>query len=186
MPWRIALEVVFVLIVFFAGVNFWACSKTPKHLYRLLGDSEELSRLIDHFGYERLLADAQGVAPQAGTFDTNISILNIAHYKSLSLTRNTLLFVVLVVLAASGWLGFWYFVVSLLVFVALGFTDIPDSAKNNNANHVASVTLNLMKWRQEDERACQVFCCYEHPEYRTLYQLLRAAKVSEYEMGESQ
>jgi hypothetical protein len=77
-----------------------------------------------------------------------------------------------VILGASWWLGGWYFAVSLLVFLLLGFSDLPAVAKDNNANHLPSVMLNLIQWRREDERACEGYCRQRHPEYRNLYDLL--------------
>jgi hypothetical protein len=95
MFWRILLEVLFVLILVFAGGPFWSCLKAPKHLRSLLVDPVELKRLIDHFGYDKLLADAHKIkAPPFGTFGDAITIWDSAHYKSLSSTRNRLLFVV--------------------------------------------------------------------------------------------
>jgi hypothetical protein len=131
MFWRILLEVLFVVILVFAGGPFWSCLKAPKHLRSMLADPAELRRLIDHFGYDKLLADAKQIkAPPFGTFGDTIIIWDSAHYKSLSWTRNRLLFVVLVILVASWWLGTWYFVVSLFVFLLLGIDELPAVAKN--------------------------------------------------------
>jgi CheY-like chemotaxis protein len=173
MVWKILLELLFVLVILFAGAPFWPCLKTPRHLHNMLSDPVELKRLIDHAGYDKLLADAQKVqAPPLGTFGDTITVWETAHYQSLSQTRNGLLLVVLVVLAASWWLGIWYLAVSLLAFFTLGFAKLPPSAKNNNTDHLASVILNLIKWRREDESACEVFCHQRRPEYRTLHDLL--------------
>jgi hypothetical protein len=173
MFWKILLELLLVLIILFAGGSFWACLKAPRHLRNILSDPMELNRLIDHFGYDKLRADAQKVqAPPFGTFGDTITIWETAHYKSLSQTRNGLLVVVLVVLAASWWLGAWNLAASLLVFFSLGFAGLPASAKNNNADTLSSVMLNLIKWGQEDARACEGFCHRQRPEYGNLYDVL--------------
>jgi hypothetical protein len=173
MFWRILLELFLLLIILFAGVSFWSCLKSPRHLHKMLSDPMELMRLIDHFGYDKLGAEAQQVqAPPFGTFGDTIDLWEAAHYKSLSQTRNGLLFVALAVLAASWWLGMWYLAVSLFVFFSLGFAELPPSAKNNNANHLPLVMLNLMAWHREDENACKGFCHRQRPEYRNLYDVL--------------
>jgi CheY-like chemotaxis protein len=167
------LELVFVLLIFFAGVAFWSCLKATRHLHKILRDPVELKRLIDHVGYDKLLAGAQQVQPPPfGTFGDTIDSWEAAHYKSLSQTRNGLLFVVLAVLAASWWLGMWYLAVSLLVFFSLSFAGLPASAKNNNADHLSSVMLNLLKWHHEHASACEGFCQRQRPQYRNLYDCL--------------
>ncbi len=173
MFWRILLELLFVLIILFAGAPFWACLKAPRHFHNILSDPVELKRLIDHVGYDNLRVDAQNVqAPPFGTSGDTIAIWETAHYKSLSQTRNGLLFVVLAVLGASWWVGMWYLAASLIVFFSLGFAGLSASAKNNNADTLSSVMLNLIKWHQEDARACDKFCHRQRPEYRTLHDLL--------------
>ncbi len=173
MFWHILLEIVLVLVLVFAGGPFWACLKAPRHLRSMLADPGELRRVIELIGYERLNADAQEIkAPPLGSYGDTIVIWDGAHYTSLSSTRNWLLFIVLVALAASLWMGVWYFAVSLLVFAALGFEQLPAVAKGNNAKHLPSVMLNLIKWRQEDGPACEAFCYEKCPEYRNLYDLL--------------
>jgi CheY-like chemotaxis protein len=171
MFWKILLELLLVLIMFFAGASFWSCLKAPRHLHNLLSDPVELSRFIDHFGYDKLRAEAQQVqAPPFGTFGDTIDIWEAAHYKSLSQTRNGLLVVVLAALAASWWLGMAYLGASLSVFLLLGF--LAEAGRNNNADHLHSLMLNLVKWHREDERACEGFCHRQDPEYRTLHDLL--------------
>lgn len=56
MFWKILLELLFLFIILFAGLPFWSCLKTPRHLHKMLSDPMELMRLIDHFGYEKLRA----------------------------------------------------------------------------------------------------------------------------------
>jgi len=176
--YRILLEVLFVFILLFAGGSFWVSLKAAKHLRGMLADSAGLGRLIAHFAYGRLLAEAQQVkAPPFGTFGDIISLWDKGHHKSLSSTRNRLLFVVLVVLAASWWLGIWYFAASLILFLALGLEELPAPAKNNNANHLPSVILKLVRWHQENDRACQEFCYRMHPGYQKLYELLNSPEL---------
>jgi hypothetical protein len=178
MLWRVLLELVLLLVLLFAGSSFWSCFKAPKHLLTMLGDSADLRRVIARSGYEKLVEDAQQVkAPPFGTFGDTISIWDNAHHKSLSSTRNAFLAVVLGILAASWWLGIWYFAAGLFVFLVLGFAEIPVSAKNNNANHLPSVILNLIRWCQEDEFACQDFCYRQYPHYHKLYDLLRSPEA---------
>jgi hypothetical protein len=173
MFWHLLLEVIFLGAILFAGGSFWHCLKAPKHLHSLLADPEELARLIVHYEYEKLVAESNNLpAPPFGTNGDIIIIWDAAHYKSLAATRNLMLFVVLVMLAANGWLGVWYFAVSLSVFLLLGLGEIPVAAKNNNVNHLPSVILNLIQWRSHDAPACEEFCCRTHPEYRNLYGLL--------------
>ena len=117
--------------------------------------------------FDKFRADAAQVqAPAFGAFGDTIAIWDAAHYRSLSQTRNGLMLVLLFSLAASWWLGVWYFAVSIGAFCLLGFTELPPSAKNNNANHLASVIVNLIKWRLEDAHSCQEFCDRERPEYK--------------------
>jgi hypothetical protein len=149
--WRILLELFFVVVIVFAGAGFWGCFKSPKHLRDMLCDPAEIMRVIDHAGYDKLRRKMKDVeAPPRGTFCETIMIWEAAHYRSLSHTRNLLVFVVLAALGSSALLGLWYFTVSFFVFCLLGFAELPSSARNNNANHVILVTLNLMKWISED------------------------------------
>ena len=179
MFWRILLEALFVGILTFAGGPFWSCLKAPKHLRSILADPAELKRLIGLYKYDKLLAESNKLpAPPFGTFGDIIIIWDAAHYKSLSSTRNRLLFVVLAILVASWWMGVWYFAVSVSVFLLLGLGELPADAKNNNANHLPSVILNLIKWHRQDELACEEFCRRRCPEYRNLYDLLVSLNTS--------
>jgi hypothetical protein len=180
MIWRIVLEVVFLVVILFAGGPFWHCLKAPKHLRSVLADPEELTRLIGHYKYENLVAESNKVpAPPFGTYGDAIIIWDAVHYKSLASTRNLLLFIVLVTLFASWWLGAWCLAASLATFLLLGLGELPVAAKNNNANHLPSVILNLIQWRQHDEAACEEFCRRRHLEYRNLYDLLVSLNASQ-------
>jgi hypothetical protein len=173
MFWHVLLEGIFLGIILFAGGPFWHCLKAPKHLHTVLADTAELARLIGHYNYDKLVAESNKLpAPPFGTNGDIIIIWDAAHYKSLASTRNLMLFVVLVLLIASGWLGVWYFAVSLSVFLLLGLGELPVVAKNNNVNHLPSVILNLIQWRSHNAPACEEFCRRTHPEYRNLYDLL--------------
>ncbi|MGO8813614.1 MAG: hypothetical protein ACLQVG_02970 [Terriglobia bacterium] len=174
MIWRILLEIVFVLALVFAGSSFWACHKSPAHLRRLMADEEQLKRIIDLVGFAKLSADANDIEPisQRHTYGDTIILWEKAHLKSLSHTRNLFALMVAAILATSWWLGDWYFAVSLCTFVALGFSDLPIAAKNNNARHIPSVVRNLIRWRQEADQACSLFCREQHKEYRALYEVI--------------
>lgn len=52
----------------------------------------------------------------------------------------------------------WFLAVSSVIFFSLGFAELPVAAKNNNADTLSSVMLNLIKWHQEDARTCEAFC----------------------------
>lgn len=177
MLWRIPLEVVFALALLFAGGSFWSCLKAPAHLRKLLAEPSGLERIIGLIGYDTLYADAQNIKPLIGSYGENITLWDIAHLKSLSQTRNLFGLACGVILSASWLLGFWYFTVSVVIFFLLGTSELPAAAKNNNARHLASVTLNLIKWSQVDDQACAVFCRQQRPEYQNLYQILSSLRT---------
>jgi hypothetical protein len=175
MFWHISLEVVFAFVIAIASSSFWACAKSPGHLRKLLCDPIELARIVEFLGLEKLRTEAEDIRPlsEGLTYGDTINLWDIAHRKSLAKPRNALFVLVLVIIGASGlWLGLWYAIGNLLIFVLLGLTEIPAPAKNNNARHLPSVVMNLLKWRNEDSAACAQFCESERPEYRTLYLLL--------------
>ncbi|HKV95094.1 MAG TPA: hypothetical protein VJW20_21290 [Candidatus Angelobacter sp.] len=173
MLWHMLLEVALVFALAYAGGPFWSCLKGPKHLQEMLGNRDELTRLIDLAGYSNLLADAQNIKPLLnGNYGDNIFLWDNAHLKSLSSTRNALFFVVMGILALSWWIGIWYFAVSLAIFLLFGCMELPGVAKNNNAKHLLSVIVNLIKWRQDDEGECATFCMIERPAYGNLYKVL--------------
>lgn len=170
--WRIVIEIVFVVALFFLGSSFWACLKAPAHLRRMLADESELRRLIDHFAWDKLYAEAQNIKPLPVGYGGMLRIWDAAHHKSLSLPRNYLGVGAVVVLAGSWYLGVGYFLVSAAIFTLMGFSDVPASAKNNNASHLRPVILNLIRWVREDQQACAAFCKVEHAEYRNLFNVL--------------
>ena len=47
MLWRIPVEAIFALALFFFGRGFWAAAKSPGHLRKILGDPGALKRIID-------------------------------------------------------------------------------------------------------------------------------------------
>ncbi len=174
MLWRIPLEVVFVLALAFVGMSFWSCQKSPAHWRRLLADPLELRRIIDLVGLDKLCTDTRNIQPMSDrhTYGDTIILWDIAHLKSLSRTRNMFFVIVVAILTASWWLGIWYFVVSLCAFVALGFAELPAATKNNNARHLPTAMMNIIKWREEDDQACAIFCEGQHKEYNNSYQIL--------------
>ena len=172
MMWRIVIEVVFVAALLFLGSSFWACLKAPAHLRRMLADETELRRLIDHFVWDKLDAEARNVKPLPIGYADTLVLWDRAHFKSLSQTRNYLGVAVALVLAGSWWLGLGYFLVNAAIFALMGFSDIPASAKNNNARHLPTVIMNLILWIKNDQHACMTFCTVQHSEYRNLYNIV--------------
>jgi hypothetical protein len=172
MIWRIVAEVLFVVALLFLSSSFWACLKAPAHLRRMLADETELRRLIEHFVWDTLYSEAQNVRPLPMGYGNTLVIWDAAHYKSLSSTRNYLGVGAVLVLAGSWWLGVGYFLVNARIFALMGLSDVPASAKNNNARHLPTVILNLTRWIMEDKAACMTFCTVEHAEYRTLYDIV--------------
>jgi hypothetical protein len=79
---------------------------------------------------------------------------------------------IVLLLIISFFLGVWYFVVSLAVFVLLSISDIPPSAKNNNATHVHTLISNIYKWHQTDSEGCRSYCIRERPSLMHLYGLV--------------
>ena len=178
MLWRIPVEAIFALALFFFGRGFWAAAKSPGHLRKILGDPSALKRIIDEAGFDNLRAEAQIVKLLPGTqYSANMFALwDMAHFKSIAQVRNWGILFVLVVLAASFWLGIWYFAVSLIVFILRAFSKLPPQAINDNLQHLNSVIMHLNNWQQQDEAACAHFCERERPEYKNLHQVLAAYK----------
>lgn len=172
MLWRIALEVVIVFVLVMLGSSFWACLKAPTHMRSLLSDQSELRRLIDHFGFDGLYTEALNLKSDNHLHGELLLAWEYSHYRSLSQTRNMLSVGVVAVLLASWWLGWGYLAVSVGIFALTGFGGIPASAKNNNAKHLPTVILHLIKWMREDPQQCAQFCTVQHPDYRNLYSII--------------
>ncbi len=175
MSWRILVEVVFAVAIFFFGRGFWACAKRPAHLRRVRADPNELRRIIDLVGLEKLRAEAEILKMMPGGVHRSgdmYILWDMAEFKSISGMRNRAFVIPLAILAASLWLGIWYFVVTLSIFMVMALSELPGAAKNDSNIHLRSIFMQLMNWRQEDEQACAHFCEEQHREYRNLYQVL--------------
>ena len=172
MWWKIVLEVLIVAAILVTGGSFWACLKSSKHLRHFLGDISELRQLIDYLGPAKIAEEGAAIEPVFGSFAKNIEVFETAHLASLRQTATLVLIGVVLLLIISFFLGVWYFVVSLAIFLLLSIGDIPASAKNNNATHVHTLISNIYKWHHTDSEACRSYCIRERPSLMHLYGLV--------------
>ena len=166
------VEVLIVVAILVTGGGFWACLKSSKHLSQILGDISELRRLIDYLGPTKIAEEGAAIEPVFGSFAKNIEVFETAHLASLRQTATLVVIGIVLLLIISFFLGVWYFVVSLAVFVLLSIGDIPPSAKNNNATHVHTLIFNIYKWHQTDSEGSVPDCIRERPSLMDLYGLV--------------
>lgn len=175
MNWHIAIEVVLGALTFAVGVNFWAIVKSPSHFARLLGDRNELAKILAFFG-PGLDEQAEGVKPVFGSFADNISVFRRAHFGALATTRNMLVVVLVALCVGSELLGITYLVINLGLFLLPAVFPLPGSAVDNNVGHVREVAVNLLKWHRQDPDACAAYCGLADSSVGILHEMLVARK----------
>lgn len=142
MIWKILVELGLVVAILTLATSFWAIRKSPAHLRALLADPLELCRLCDLIGREKLVQEAAVVEPVCGSYVSNIETWDQAHDQSLRQTTRFIGVAISVILIASWFLGFPYFLAALVAFAIPSVWEIPASAKNNNATHVHTIIVN--------------------------------------------
>lgn len=172
MLWKAIFEIAIVVGLLATGGSFWACAKSPGHLTRILRDPNELRRIFDFIGRDKLIEESSRIEPVFGSFANNMVALGAAHLRALSGTRNLMLIASAVLLFLSYLLGIYFLIANAILFVLLAAVDIPVSAKNNNATHVHELIGNIYKWYQLDSTGCFDYCTRQSPMLRELYQLV--------------
>jgi len=138
----------------------------------MLADGNELRGLLAFLGRDKLIVEAQAIEPVLGTYAANIQAWEIADQRSLTRTRNGLLIVGALLLLGSDSLGPTYLLVTAGLFVVPLLFPVPASVHNNNAEHVRTIALNLLKWSTEKAEECRDFCINQRPDLALLYVLL--------------
>lgn len=173
MIWKILVELGLVVAILTLATSFWAIRKSPAHLRALLADPLELCRLCDLIGREKLVQEAAVVEPVCGSYVSNIETWDQAHDQSLRQTTRFIGVAISVILIASWFLGFPYFLAALVAFAIPSVWEIPASAKNNNATHVHTIIVNLIRWSELDDPSCSEYCMEKRPELMYLYLAIR-------------
>jgi hypothetical protein len=168
----IFLGLLLAAVMLFVGAGFWACARSPSHLRRFLADATELQRLLQFLEPQKLHDEARKVKPVFGSYAGNIATHEAAHAASLSRTRNLLFLLAASDAGASYYLSVPLFWINVLIFALPALFDIPTSAKNNNATHVHTVMLNLIKWHSEDPSGFARYCASERSEFSVLHTVL--------------
>jgi hypothetical protein len=173
MIWKILVELGLVVVMLILATSFWALKKSPAHLRALLADPVELCRICDLIGREKLIQEAAVVEPVYGSYASNIETWDEAHERSLRHTARAVGIAIIVIMIASWFLGFAYFLAVLVTFAIPAIWEIPASAKNNNATHVHTIIVNLIRWSEVDDPSCSEYCVGKRPEFAYLYVAIR-------------
>jgi len=174
--WKILLEACFAALAFFLASGFWATAKSPAHLRRVLLDPSELERVYRFFDPEKLHREALQIEPVMGSYAANINMWNRSHQTSLVRTRNLMGLGAAVLLFLSWLLGPSYLAASGALFVLPVIFELPDSAKNNNATHIHTVMLNVIKWSESDSSGCRDYCRNSSPTLEYLFETVRIGR----------
>ena len=172
MWWKIIIEVVLVAGLLAAGGSFWVCAKARGHFVRFIRDQSTLKQFFDFVGRDKLIAEAATIEPVFGSFADNMVALGKVHFGAMDHTRNLTFIAVVVLLAVSYWLGFYFFIANGILFILLGFGDVSGYAKSNSATHAHELVGNIYKWYQIDPEACCDYCCRKSPMLTDLYHLV--------------
>ena len=172
MVWKIIFELCLGVGLLAAGGSFWACAKSRSHLSRFLRDPNELKRLFDFIGRDKLIEESAVIEPVFGSFADNMMNLGRAHLAALKRTRNRMLVATAVLLFLSYLLGVYFLIANAILFALLAAGDIPVSAKNNNATHVHELIGNVCKWYQTDSTGCFDYCTRQSPMLSEVYHLV--------------
>jgi hypothetical protein len=172
MWWKFIVEAVIVVAILTTGGSFWACMKSGAHLKRFLSDTSELQALVDFIGPAKIAEESSTIEPVFGSYATNIATFEKVHLAALKQTARLVLIGMVALLVISFFLGVYFFVANLVLFLLLSVGDIPASAKNNNATHIHTIISNMYRWNQTDPAACRDYCTQENPSLTHLYGLL--------------
>ncbi|MDX9782912.1 MAG: hypothetical protein RBT35_08050 [Bacteroidales bacterium] len=173
MWWKYLVEFIggwFLLV--FAGV-FWSYVKAPHHLKNVLNSPSELSEILKHIGHDTLIQESMNVEPVFGSFKGNIFAHSIAHKRSVEKSRTFGLIISIVLVILSAQLGSGFLYVNVVLFFAMLLFPTASHVKNQNATHIHTITLNLIRMYQEDAKTCFEFCINERPELLKLYRTIK-------------
>jgi hypothetical protein len=107
--WKIILEVGIAIALVIVGGGFWNCIKSKAHSVRLLRDSNELKRLFEFVGRDKLISDSLNIQPVFGSFAANMVALGSAHLSALNRTRNFMFVAIVALFFLSYLLGLYFF-----------------------------------------------------------------------------
>ncbi len=147
MWWKIIVEVVLVAGLLATGGSFWVCAKARGHFVRFVRDQGALKQFFDFVGRDKFIAEAATIEPVLGSFADNMVALGKVHFGAMDQTRNLTFIAVTILLAVSYWLGIYFFVANVILFVLLGVGDVSGYAKSGSATHAHELIGNIYKWR---------------------------------------
>lgn len=178
MWWKIIIELLLAIITLFLGINLWALIKSPSHLRRIISDKIILKESLNIIGPDKFIIEANNMQFALGDHKRFIETWDNSRINSLSITRNLLLMLYLIVLIVSGYMGNTYLIINILLSLLLYLQPINSHAINNNIVHIHTIMLNIYKWNDEDKSGCENYCTFVHPEYLQLYKIVDDIKCT--------
>jgi hypothetical protein len=169
---KIIGELLLLLGIVGLGGNLWACAKAPRYLQAFLRNPDELERVFDFIGREKIIIEAENIQPVTGSFRGNILMLGVVHLEAFRRTKNLMIVAVAILLIISYFLGLYFLIANVGLFLLLAFANFSDFMKNNNATHVHELVGNIYRWNILDEESCRSFCTDNDSVLSELYKLV--------------
>lgn len=173
MWWKYVIEAVIVLVLMGLSASFWSLLKAPRHLRIILSDPKELKAFLDFLNPQTVLREAETIEPVFDSYEKNIKLFKESHFGALRQSQVPLLFLSVIILIGSYFMGISYLVANTAIFFVPALLPMVSSAKNQNMTYIRTIILNLLKWNSIDPDGCSAYCQTTHSEYKTLYELLK-------------
>jgi hypothetical protein len=170
--WKYLIEAILVVMLIFLAANFWPLVKVPGHLWRLLSDRDELRRIVEFLKSQGLAAEVPAIKPVFGSYADNIRVFETAHIATFRRTSIMVAGFAVAILVGTYFLGYVYLAVGVAFFILPAAFPLVASARDQNATHLHTVILNLLKWRTVEPEGVARYCEEERPEFATLYSVL--------------
>jgi hypothetical protein len=153
---RIAIEVLFAIILLMVGNTFWEFPKRAKFLKRAISDQQFLLSFITPAMFDSLPPAITQYAEQSqGNYMISIGALCQADRVSQRRVKFIHGAVVLALFIGSYLLGPIYLAVSVVVFLFSALGPIGSAARTNALAHILAIAFILRKWHLEDPSGCE-------------------------------
>lgn len=153
---RIAIEVVFAILLTMLGNTFWEFPKRAKFVKTAISNQQFLLSFLTPVTFDSLPPAITQYAEQCGGHYM-VSIGALAHADRVSQRRLKFVIgaIVFALLVGSYLLGPIYLAVSVVVFLLSGVGPIGSAARKNALDHVLALGYLLHRWHLEDPGACE-------------------------------
>ena len=173
---KIVIEVVLVIITFFAGGLFWHLQRRGKYLAQIICNEPFLSQFVSRDALESASPMITPFAEknQVGYF---LNIKLVIDADRISQRRTKLIFLAILAAAFTGsyFLGVPYLAVSIVIFFLSGLGPLSPSVQSSALQHVLAIALILDRWRTENTAECEQWI-EQARSLRPLYNAVKAAQ----------